>query len=86
MAAIDGRPRSAVNGTGGTAGNPPPINFFNLSAGDYRLSVYQTGDPSTAEFYFRITETVAPVPLPAAGWLLLGGIGGLAAMRRRKRV
>jgi hypothetical protein len=25
------------------------------------------------------------IPLPAAGWLLLAGIGGLAAMRRRKK-
>ena len=28
--------------------------------------------------------TVSPVPLPAAGWLLIAGIGGLAALRRRK--
>jgi hypothetical protein len=27
----------------------------------------------------------APVPLPAAGWLMLAGLGGLAALRRAKR-
>ena len=26
----------------------------------------------------------APIPLPAAGWLLIGGLGALAAVRRRK--
>ncbi|WP_306753296.1 VPLPA-CTERM sorting domain-containing protein [Paracoccus actinidiae] len=29
-------------------------------------------------------EAPAPVPLPAAGFLLVGALGGLAAMRRRK--
>ncbi len=33
-----------------------------------------------------ITYTPAPVPLPAAGWMLLAGIGGIAAMKRRKKV
>ncbi|WP_245624832.1 VPLPA-CTERM sorting domain-containing protein [Jannaschia seosinensis] len=28
---------------------------------------------------------VAPVPLPAAGWMLIAGLGGIATMRRRKR-
>jgi len=28
---------------------------------------------------------LTPVPLPAAGWLLVGGVAGLAALRRRQR-
>jgi hypothetical protein len=29
--------------------------------------------------------SVAPIPLPAAGFLLIGALGGLAALRRRRR-
>ncbi|MEM1049006.1 MAG: VPLPA-CTERM sorting domain-containing protein [Pseudomonadota bacterium] len=31
------------------------------------------------------TVITAPVPLPAAGWMLLGGLGALAAVARRRR-
>lgn len=43
-------------------------------------------DPITiSSFGVRSQPTVsAPIPLPAAGWLLLGALGGLAAMKRRK--
>ncbi|MCG6883232.1 MAG: VPLPA-CTERM sorting domain-containing protein [Silicimonas sp.] len=30
-------------------------------------------------------KTTTPVPLPAAGWLLLAGLGGMAAMKRRSK-
>jgi hypothetical protein len=34
---------------------------------------------------FDLRIEAAPVPVPAAGFLLLGGLGGLAAMKRRKK-
>lgn len=30
-------------------------------------------------------ENPSPVPLPAAGWMLIAGVGGLAALKRRKK-
>lgn len=43
------------------------------------------GDLAGTEFG-RATTTpdLAPVPLPAAGWMLLAGLGGLVALRRWK--
>ena len=47
------------------------------------------GQEKPNDFLFTATldpngNTPPPVPLPAAGWMLLAGIGGMAAMRRRK--
>lgn len=35
--------------------------------------------------YVVLGSGLSPVPLPAAGWMLLVGIGGLVAMRRRRK-
>lgn len=55
------------------------LRFFNFADGGAGLLLEQTGD------LFRISElTVTPVPLPAGGLLLLGGLAGFAALKRRR--
>lgn len=72
----------------GTAGNvTAAVDITNI--GDAGLSFDsvrffsnfgQNSDTPAFEFALE----VSPVPIPAAGLLLLGALGGLAAMRRRK--
>lgn len=58
-----------------------PYTFSPYLTGD-TLRIGVTGDSSA----FRVSSvTVSAVPLPAAGWLMIAGLGGLAAMRRRKK-
>lgn len=51
-----------------------------LSAGTYSVWVQDTGGPVTYGFDFQ----VAPVPLPAAAWLLTSAMLGLGGIARRK--
>lgn len=76
-----------------------PLNgFVNINGGDVTvvngfvtsgfsqftgLSVFDF-TYSGSQFYLA-SATVAPVPLPAAGLLLFGALGGLAAIARRRR-
>ena len=50
------------------------VTFGKCVSGLYTSADAECDDPGTV------------IPLPAAGWLLLGGLGGLAALRRRKEV
>jgi hypothetical protein len=43
------------------------------------------GDPDLSNVTLFGTAPLAPVPVPAAGFLLIGALGGLAAVRRRRR-
>lgn len=45
----------------------------------------QTGNDESDKLFSSTTIAPPPVPLPAAGWLLMGALGGLAAMRRVKK-
>jgi hypothetical protein len=41
------------------------------------------GDMGMDDVY--VSGSVAPIPLPAAGWMLLAGLGGLGVLRRRQK-
>jgi len=75
----------AVKGGGGGASGGGYV-IYSITPGDTLGSVldfasYIDKDISHVSFY----DGTAAVPLPAAGWMLLAGVGGLAAMRRRKK-
>lgn len=55
--------------------------IFNLGS-NRRLA---PGTLNGSDVQATLTYTIAPVPVPAAGLLLLGGFGALGAVRRRKQ-
>ena len=61
------------------------LEFTSTLAGALSL-VFGAPDLTGATFGIANTSPqVAPVPLPAAVWLLLAGVGGLVALRGRGR-
>ncbi|MGY6696020.1 MAG: VPLPA-CTERM sorting domain-containing protein [Roseinatronobacter sp.] len=64
------------------------VTFTGLLEGVYDFTIDALVDGGVvATEYDRITVAggVTPIPLPAAGWLLIGGIGALGAVARRRR-
>jgi hypothetical protein len=48
--------------------------------------MFSKGVPGAALVSITVDDpTLAPIPLPAAAWLLMGGLGALGAVARRKR-
>lgn len=56
------------------------LDSATLMAGDW----FTSRGLSHASVYYGGEPTPAPVPLPASALLLLAGVGGLAALRRRR--
>jgi len=58
------------------------LTGFNAGLNTLAFNVANAGGPGA----FRATAvvTASPVPVPAAGLLLIGALGGLVALRRRK--
>ncbi|MGC9420595.1 MAG: THxN family PEP-CTERM protein [Rhodovulum sp.] len=49
------------------------------------IFVTEEGEENARDLWFSYTTETNVVPLPAAGWLLLAGVGGLAAIGRRRK-
>ncbi|EKE45489.1 hypothetical protein OCGS_0579 [Oceaniovalibus guishaninsula JLT2003] len=82
LSVIDGYTCDRASGQNGDAAARPEGFFYaGLSAGNYRIAVYEPNRPERGQIDFDISA----VPLPAGGLLMLGGMGALAAMRRRKK-
>ncbi len=61
------------------------LDLMVTVAGNYQVYVGATGS-SNNRGAFVDNISLAPVPVPAAGLVLLGGLGGLAALRRKRKV
>ena len=71
---------------GDYAGNPCQVAFssiFSDGKSTYAMFGDGAGDSDLDDMVLRID--VSEVPLPAAAWLMLAGIGSLGAMRRLKK-
>lgn len=61
--------------------------FTNSASVELRMNKLNDGFGLDDVTFGRSTETsgVAPIPLPAAGWMMLAGLGAIGAFARRKK-
>ena len=62
---------------------PGSLTFEIGGAGNYFATVYGVADPNFGSGLYSLNLSYAPVPIPAAGWLLLSGLALLARKTNR---
>lgn len=64
------------------------VSFADLLAafadGTARIGIHVRSHNGGGSESYVSTGEMSPVPLPAAGWLMIAALGGVAALRRRK--
>jgi hypothetical protein len=77
---------SFVTSTDGVRGKWTEItrSFFVKDAGTYTLG-FEANQKQDTLGGFIDSVSIAPVPVPAAGWMLLAGLGALGAAARRRK-
>jgi hypothetical protein len=79
---LNGNETFSMTGSGPAAFSTNVNNSVLVTISDLQFDTMVVGAGNPAFEFANVT--VAPIPLPAAGLLLVGALGGLAALRRRK--
>jgi hypothetical protein len=67
------------------AGSLVDLSFLNGEMFSVMIEPDSALSDNTEVGFSIFAETaIAPIPLPAAGWMLLAGLGGIAALSRRR--
>lgn len=76
--------RFLLTGDAGTTVSIDDVVFPGLRNGDFESGYLEGWRREGDEGVLLANARLEPVPLPAGGWLLLAGLGGLAALRRAR--